>query len=175
MDRSPPCASSLEIHHVRPSAACELVVKTQIGNKPVERALGIGVGLASLEREVTAFGVIKTYDCYDVSQGGLDAAEAAATEMGIGDKMNFICADINTVELPENHYDVITFMASLHHIDKLKETLLQCQKALAPGGVLWAFEYVGPDRFAYPDEHADIARTVYRLLDPDMHLPGEPN
>jgi hypothetical protein len=26
-----------------------------------------------------------------------------------------------------------------------------------------AFEYVGPDRFEYPDEHADIARLVYKL------------
>jgi hypothetical protein len=41
-------------------------------------------------------------------------------------------------------------MASLHHIDKLTETLNRCDEALAPGGVLWAFEYVGPDRSEYP-------------------------
>jgi hypothetical protein len=66
-------------------------------------------------------------------------------------------------------------MASLHHIDKLTETLNRCDEALAPGGVLWAFEYVGPDRFEYPDEHADIARLVYKLIDPEMRLPGEPD
>jgi hypothetical protein len=30
-------------------------------------------------------------------------------------------------------------------------------------------------RFEYPDEHADIARLVYKLIDPEMRLPGEPD
>lgn len=150
-------------------------VETQMRTKPVPRALGIGVGVATHELRLIESGVIDHFDFYDISQAGLDIAKATATEMGIVSKVSFVCADINSVDLLAEKYGIITFMASLHHIEKLSDTLLQCNKALTPGGVLWAFEYVGPDRFEYPDEHADIARKIYKLLDRDMHLPGEPD
>lgn len=149
-------------------------VHEQMKRKPARRALGIGVGAAFHENQLVAVGAAEHYDYYDVAQAGLDMARAEAEKLGIADKISFICADINTVELPAEGYDLVTFMASLHHIHELEKTLLACERALAPGGVLWAFEYVGPDRFAYPDEHADIARRLFRILDADIRLPGEP-
>jgi SAM-dependent methyltransferase len=150
-------------------------VETQMKNKPVKRGLGVGVGVAFHELQLMESGAVRFFDFYDVSQAGLDIARNSATEMGVTDRIHFVCADINNATLPDNTYDVITFMASLHHIERLQETLKQCEKALAPEGILWAFEYVGPDRFQYPDEHADIAKLIYKVLDPDMRLPGEPD
>lgn len=150
-------------------------VNTQLRNKPVKRGLGVGVGVAIHELRLIQSGAVERFDFYDVSQSGLDIARNSAIELGVAERIEFICADINEAKLPRGTYDVITFMASLHHIDKLTETLSRCDEALAPDGVLWAFEYVGPDRFEYPDEHADIARLVYKLIDPEMRLPGEPD
>lgn len=148
--------------------------QTQMPFPKVKRGLGIGVGVAVHENEIVQSGAVEQYDYVDVSQAGLDLARRSATEMGIESRINFICGDINQMDLPANHYDVITFMASLHHISELEKTLRTCERALAPGGVLWAFEYIGPDRFAYPDHDADIARRIYRILAPELHLPGEP-
>ncbi|MEI5668092.1 class I SAM-dependent methyltransferase [Bosea sp. CCNWLW174] len=149
-------------------------IKTQLMNKPVRRGLGIGVGVAFHENQIVASGAVERYDYFDLSQAGLDLAKAGAADLGVADRITFHCADVNEIPLEEGAYDVITFMASLHHIHELERTLLNCQRALAPGGVLWAFEYVGPDRFDYPDEHTDIARRIYRMLAPELHLPGEP-
>lgn len=142
--------------------------------KPIRRALGIGVGVAFHENQIVAAGVVEHYDYYDISQAGLDLAKAAADKLGIVDKISFICADINKVGLNAEEYDLVTFMASLHHIHELEQTLRNCEFAMAPGAILWAFEYAGPDRFDYPDEHADIARRLFRILDEDIRLPGEP-
>ena len=150
-------------------------VDTQLWHKPVRRGLGVGVGAAFHELQLLTSGAVERFDFYDISPAGLDIARVEAEKLGVADRIDFICRDINTSTLPRETYDVITFMASLHHIHELEKTLLACRDALAPGGVLWAFEYVGPDRFAYPDEHANIARRIYRLLDEELRLPGEPD
>ncbi|SDJ55500.1 Methyltransferase domain-containing protein [Aliiruegeria lutimaris] len=72
------------------------------------------------------------------------------------------------MDLPDASYDVITFIASLHHFDDLDGILKRCERALAPGGVLWATEYIGPDYFDYPEEHRDLARRLWRTLGPEV-------
>ncbi|UXN66742.1 class I SAM-dependent methyltransferase (plasmid) [Phyllobacterium sp. A18/5-2] len=83
------------------------------------RALGIGVGTANSELRLLSTGTIGRYDLYDVSQAALDSARVDAEHIGIADKARFICKDIHTVDLEPESYDVITFIASLHHIEDL--------------------------------------------------------
>lgn len=149
-------------------------IHEQLKGRRIRRGLAIGVGVAAHENQIVASGLVDSYDYYDVSQVGLDIARAGAEKLGVAHKINFVCADVNQVAFPPDTYDLITFMASLHHIYELEKTLLACEKALAPGGLLWAFEYVGPDRFAYPPEHYDIAKRLFRILAEDIRYPGEP-
>jgi SAM-dependent methyltransferase len=150
------------------------LIKTQLPNVPVARALEIGVGAADCEVHLLHLGAARHFDLYDVSEAGLEMARDTAKRLGVADRITLHCRDINTVQLPESAHGLITFMASLHHIDELEKTLRSCDRALAPGGVLWANEYVGPDRFDYPDRDADIVRRIYRALRPELHLGGEP-
>jgi SAM-dependent methyltransferase len=150
------------------------LIKTQLRRAPVARALGIGVGAADCEVHLLYLGAAEHFDLYDVSEAGLEMARETAKRLGVADRITLHCRDINTVQLSESTYDLITFMASLHHIDELEKTLRSCDRALAPGGVLWANEYVGPDRFDYPDRDADVVRRIYRALRPELHLGGEP-
>ena len=64
-------------------------------------------------------------------------------------------------------------MASLHHIHELEKTLRACKRALAPGGIIWVNEYIGPNRFAYPKEHTDIVQRIFRMLDQNLRMNGE--
>lgn len=138
------------------------------------KALGIGVGKCQSELHLLSMGAISQYDLYDVSPVALGAGRETAERFGIADKAEFICKDIHTVDLEPDSYDLITFFASLHHIEDLNAILSRCEKALAPGGVLWAAEYIGPDYFQYPDEDADFARRFYRAIDPDLKKAWEP-
>lgn len=76
--------------------------------------------------------------------------------------------------LPNETYDLVTFFASLHHMVRLEETLRAAYRALKSGGIFFASEYVGPDRFDYPEEHALIARRLYDVIDPALKHPAEP-
>lgn len=152
----------------------EWFAKTYLAGRPARRALGIGVGPAKSELRLLAGGAVERYDLYDVSPGSLAAAREQAERLGLMDRVRIFCADIHTAALPPETYDVITFFASLHHIERLDDVLRACYAALAPGGILWAAEYIGPDRFAYPDADTAFAKRLYRALDPAVKKAGEP-
>jgi SAM-dependent methyltransferase len=135
---------------------------------PNGRALGLGVGAASAELELVHMGAVSSYDFYDVAPRLLEAAEQAAAGAGLSDRITCRTADINRIDLPAEHYDLITFVSSLHHVERLEHVLQQCHKALRPGGLFYAQEYVGPNRFAFPADHVSLARQIYRTLDPRL-------
>lgn len=132
------------------------------------RGIGIGVGLAQTELSLLSTGVFARYDLYDLSPLALDSARREAEAIGFAGNVGYVCEDIAFADLGKERYDLVTFIASLHHIAALDETLRKCKEALKPGGHLWAVEYIGPDRFQYPDEHTEFARRFYRSLHPGV-------
>jgi SAM-dependent methyltransferase len=152
----------------------EWFARTYLAGRSARRGLGIGVGPARSELRLLASGAVERYDLYDVSPGSLASAREQAERLGLMDRVRIFCADIHTVSLPPETYDVVTFIASLHHIERLDDVLRACYAALAPGGILWAAEYIGPDRFAYPDADTAFAKRLYRVLDPGVKKAWEP-
>jgi SAM-dependent methyltransferase len=132
------------------------------------RGLGIGVGLAQTELRLISTGAFTHYDLYDISPLALDAAKREAAAIGFGDNISYLCQDIDSAELGTDRYDIVTFIASLHHMANLDLALRKCKAALKPGGRLWAVEYIGPDRFQYPDKHTEFAKRFYRCLHPGL-------
>ncbi len=152
----------------------EWFIKTRLPHAPVRRGLGIGVGTAATELQLLASGAVEQFDVYDVSPVALSAAREEAQRLGVEERVRFVCEDINRVALPHETYDLVTFIASLHHIEQLEQVLRSCYAALAPGGMMWAAEYIGPDRFEYPDADTAFAERFYRILDPGLKKAWEP-
>jgi SAM-dependent methyltransferase len=139
--------------------------KCYLGGQPAKHALGIGVGRAETEIGLLAKGYVENYDLYDVSSAGLDYAKETAARLGFADRVTCHCCDIATTKLPFEHFDLVTFVASLHHMPHLEETLWAVNHTLKPDGILWAAnEYIGPDRFGYPDRHLALVRPFFSGL-----------
>jgi len=152
----------------------EWFVKTHLPHGPVQRGVGIGVGTATSELRLLASGAVEQFDLYEISPVALESVREEARRLGVEDRARFLCEDINHVALPTETYDLVTFIASLHHMEQLEHVLQSCYASLAPGGVMWAAEYVGPDRFNFPDADTAFAKRLYRALDPDVKKTWEP-
>jgi SAM-dependent methyltransferase len=137
------------------------------------RGLGLGVGTGSTELELLSLGTVSSFDLYDATPDLIASAQRAAAERGLAGRVQCAIADVNRLDLPSDTYDVITFFSSLHHVENLERVLAQCHRALHPGGVLYAREYVGPSRFAFLPDHVEFARRFYRTIRPDL-LCGHP-
>ncbi|MFD7510421.1 class I SAM-dependent methyltransferase [Streptomyces sp. NPDC059853] len=101
------------------------------------RALDVGCGTGRFARRLAAAGY--TVDGIDPSAEVIAEARAAAAHGegdGDGERANprYRQADITTTELPAGHYDVISALASIHHVPFA--TVARLRDALAPGGTL---------------------------------------
>ncbi|MFE0629482.1 class I SAM-dependent methyltransferase [Streptomyces sp. NPDC058864] len=88
-------------------------------------ALDVGCGTGRFARRLAARGL--RVDAIDASPEALAAA-------GPAPGVTFRVADVTAVDLPKGHYDLITCLASLHHVPF--DTLTVLRAALAPGGVI---------------------------------------
>lgn len=132
------------------------------------RMLSIGSGVSSHEMKFAAFPAFESVACIDLVPGLLDKARQKAEGLGLAN-MEFICGDIRELPLDPNHYDVILFHASLHHMSDVEGLLsTRIKRWLKPGGTLLINEYVGPDRLQYDKVQIKYINRGINLL-PESH------
>ncbi|EHR60361.1 class I SAM-dependent methyltransferase [Saccharomonospora cyanea] len=102
------------------------------------RALDVGCGTGKLARRLAAQGL--EVDALDPADEVLSVAQALGSP-GPG-TIVYRQADVTTHPLPSRHYDLVTCVASLHHVPF--ETVTTLRDALAPGGVLAVLGLANP-------------------------------
>ncbi|WP_197320275.1 bifunctional 2-polyprenyl-6-hydroxyphenol methylase/3-demethylubiquinol 3-O-methyltransferase UbiG [Saccharomonospora sp. NB11] len=94
------------------------------------RALDVGCGTGTLARKLAARGL--DVDAVDPAGEVVAVAEALGSP-GPG-TVSYRRADVTALSLPSRHYDLVTCVASLHHMPFGTVTALR--ESLSPGGVL---------------------------------------
>ncbi|NBE95249.1 class I SAM-dependent methyltransferase [Nonomuraea sp. KC401] len=92
-------------------------------------ALDVGCGTGRFALRLAQLGM--EVDAVDLSARVIESAVAASPGRG---GPRFRCADITETELPKDHYDYISCLASIHHVPF--GTVATLRDALAPGGML---------------------------------------
>jgi 2-polyprenyl-3-methyl-5-hydroxy-6-metoxy-1,4-benzoquinol methylase len=99
----------------------------------------------------------------------------AAIQSEIPGSVTYQAADLNAIELPPEHFDVIAVKGTLHHLVNLPHVIAQIHHALRPGGLLWiadshgeesmaavlaasALMFVLPTHVSYPDKIRGLLR-----------------
>jgi SAM-dependent methyltransferase len=149
----------------------EWAIENCFSTGPMRLGLGIGAGTGSFELAMLKYGMVEEYDLFDVSAIALEKARENARAQGLENRVRTFCMDVASATLQEDTYDFLSCISSLHHMTDLTGTIHKLYKTLKPGGPLIAFEYVGPNRFAFPDIDTTIARRLYRVLDPELRGP----
>ncbi|MGQ9888993.1 MAG: class I SAM-dependent methyltransferase [Aggregatilineales bacterium] len=62
--------------------------------------------------------------------------------------VEYRAADLNTLDLPPNAYDVIAVKGTLHHLLRADHVIAQAHRALRPGGLLWVSDSCGEESLA---------------------------
>jgi 2-polyprenyl-3-methyl-5-hydroxy-6-metoxy-1,4-benzoquinol methylase len=133
---------------------------------PVERALTLGSGLGDLERGLCQYGFAQSHQGVDLSDEAVRIATESARASGL-DHLSYHTADLNTIKLEREAYDVIFGISSVHHIGNLEHLLRQVRQALRPSGYFFLDEFVGPNRFQWTDAQLKSMNDQLR------HLPKE--
>lgn len=127
------------------------------------RILTIGCGDGELERHLLLLGAAQAIDALDISPGRVETARRRAAEEGL-DRVTYYVSDAEKDPLPGSGYSAVFFDSSLHHMADLESLLPRVSEVLAPGGLVIANEYVGPNRFALSAREEEVLRSVFLLI-----------
>lgn len=116
------------------------------GRTPFARALSVGCGVGNLERSLVDHGIVRKITGIDMSPEVVAEAIRRTARAEHAERIAYVVADAREVLARAGGFDAVFFHESLHHFDRLSDLLGLVRKSLAPGGILYLDEYVGPAR-----------------------------
>lgn len=145
-----------------PEAWPIVAFKWYIGRR-FQRGLSLGSGLGNLERAARSIDLCEAIEGVDASEVSIDIAKSRAKAEGVTG-ISYRVGNLNTLRLPRDHYDVVFFHASLHHVRSVERLLARVERALTPDGILYLEEWVGPSRTEWNDSRLAKMRALYAEL-----------
>jgi 2-polyprenyl-3-methyl-5-hydroxy-6-metoxy-1,4-benzoquinol methylase len=133
------------------------------GKLPVERALTLGCGQGELERGLSKYQFARIHEGVDLTAHAIRLAEEAAQAKGL-QHIQYRVADLNTIALTPDAYDVIFGVSSIHHVENLEHLFSQVRQALRPTGYLFLDEYIGPAKFQWTDDQLHLMNEQLALM-----------
>ena len=140
--------------------------KSNFASRPFSRGLVIGCGNGWVERDLYDRGIASHFDAFDFSAHYLEQCEQSKGARSI----RYWQDSFETFN-PEGTYDLIVNVAALHHARYLHSHLQKLQGALSEGGVFVNWDYTGPSRNQYSDEHVNLMRAVNEMLPARFRTP----
>lgn len=143
---------------------CEYISSKYLSQKSNLTALSLGSGLGTRELRWAEMNKFVRIDGYDVSDTSVRYANELAKQKGYSEVLKFHVADVYSVPLASNSYDVVIGEMSLHHFSPLGTILVRIREALRPGGYLFVDEFVGPTRFQWTKRQLAAINALLTLF-----------
>lgn len=138
------------------------LLKSRLGDDPAPRALELCGGRGDFALNVIKRGIADAVTLVDLSPTAIDIARKKAADAGI-ETLTTHVADCNEIDIDER-WPLVLFSHSLHHIENLEHVISEVRDALAPGGVLYVNDYIGPSRMQWTDEQLDIMNRLLTTI-----------
>ena len=139
-----------------------LEVKRRLADR--ERPVALTLACGDMTGE---FGFLKRMgiaqiDAFDISEGQRQKFLDNVDDKSV--PVNYQIADINDIELPADHYDVVYLQHAYHHVERLEHIADQIRRALRPGGTLAIVDYVGANFLQRTPRQRDLCAAIWRTL-----------
>lgn len=142
-------------------------VRAALGH-PARVALELGCGDGAALADTIRAGVAESAVGLDLDESRFVACrELPAFRDG---QVRFLAADVNTIALEENTFDLIYVNQSFHHFLELEHILEQVYRALTPQGYFVLDEYVGPPRFQWTDAQLALTAQLLGIMPRELRM-----
>ncbi len=136
--------------------------------RPGARLFSPGCGRADKELHLAATFPDREFVATDITPEILALARAEAERRGVRN-VRFEEGDFNRLALEPRSFDVVLGLGSIHHVEALEHFWAEVRRALRPGGLVVAQEFIGPNRFQWNEAQVREGTRVLRELVPDEH------
>jgi 2-polyprenyl-3-methyl-5-hydroxy-6-metoxy-1,4-benzoquinol methylase len=140
------------------------VVSTWFAGRPALRGLSLGCGTGHKETIWAELGAFKQLTGVDISPERISYATEHAKAAGLDGVLDFRVAHFRDLLRAGERYDIVLGLHSLHHFDRIDETMRLIAGLLNPGGLLIFDEYVGPTKFQWTAAQVRAANALLAAL-----------
>jgi ubiquinone/menaquinone biosynthesis C-methylase UbiE len=129
---------------------------------PGSRVLSLGCGAGG--NEITIAQSVPDLELVglDINPDVLRLGRERAGELGLS--VTFEEADLNTVVLPRQEFDLVVCIASLHHVLELEHVTDQAKRCLRPGGALVSVDVITDNGYRMWPETRAVVRPIFATL-----------
>ena len=137
-------------------------------HQPRGMGLSLCCGDGHVERDFLRYGLCQAAEGMDASADAIEVCQREAEAAGLSDRLGYRVADAERARLRAGSYDVVVAWMALHHLRRLDHVFGEVRRALKPGGIFIANEYVGPARFQVPPRQVAVINAVLQGLPEDL-------
>ena len=129
---------------------------------------GLALACGDMKGEAKYFKLLKSssVDAFDISEVTLDRAKLHCASLGLN--VNLQVGDINTIELPKQHYGLVVVAHSFHHFEKIDRIAKQIAESMLPDAIFILFDYVGPRCLQFSPQQLEHANKFFKRLPPSL-------
>jgi len=134
-------------------------------NRTFQKAISVGGGSGTKEMSLIESNIVQHFDIYELSRERILNGQKIAQEKGLEDKITFHYGDFfASPHNMSNHYDLVFWSGSLHHMLDTKFAILSSYDILKNDGYFYCDEYVGKNRFQFSNIEVTLATGVRSVL-----------
>ncbi len=137
-------------------------VISRLQSRPNVRLLSLGSGPGGVELGFARQAPKSDIVCMDLNADLLRLGEECARAEHL--RVSFEPADLNTVTLPPNEFDIVFCHASLHHLVELESIIEQIKRTLRPGGELFVVDVITRHGYRMWPETRKVVADLWRTL-----------
>jgi SAM-dependent methyltransferase len=130
---------------------------------PLASAISIGGGHGYKESLLLEAGLVERFEIYELSPARVRAGRAQAEAQGLAERLRFVEGDAFSLARGRR-FALVHWNNALHHMLDVDRALAWSREVLAPGGVLFLDDFVGPDRFQWSRRTLELASAVRARL-----------
>ena len=127
-----------------------------------KRMLSLGSGPGGIELAFAREARTASITCMDLNPELARLGQERANQEGLN--VAFEICDLNTINLPNQEYDIVFCHASLHHVLELEHVAGEISKSLRDGGVLITVDVCTRNGYLMWPETREVVRTLFNAL-----------
>jgi SAM-dependent methyltransferase len=139
---------------------------------PVGECLSLCCGFGEIERLLARLGAFERCRAIDFAETAIEAAREAAAAEGLT-QIGYEVVDVESIELEPDSVDLVWANGALHHLERLDHVVGQVHRALRPGGLFVANEYIGPNHQQLGPRESELVNATIHLIPPELRGQSE--
>jgi len=131
---------------------------------PLEKGISVGCGVGLKEMNLIQQGIVKSFDLFELSSARIDHGRILAKKNGLEKNITFWEGNAFSMVTEKETYDLVHWNNSLHHMMDTEAAVSWSKQVLKTEGLFYMDDFVGANRFQWPERQLEIASDVRKSL-----------